>query len=174
MGSPLATVRFSQFFTDRSGRVIQAIDRAKRRTFSKAGSFVMTTARRSIRPRKSSSPPGSPPSSHDGSLRRGIFFGYDRMRDSVIVGPSLDFSKRLPGGKTQPEVLEFGGSVPGRGRLIAIDDGTGRDSSGRFTSGKKWMRAKGRLRYKARPFMRPALEKEAPGFPELWADAVRG
>ncbi|MEM8738086.1 MAG: hypothetical protein AAGG38_06360 [Planctomycetota bacterium] len=160
----LATVKFSQFFTDRSGKVLQEIDRAKRRTYSKAGSFVMTTARRSIRTRKSLSRPGAPPSSHDGSLRRGIFFGYDRPRDSVVIGPRAEWSKRLPGGKTQPEVLEFGGTVAGRGRLVKT--GSGR--------GKKWERAKRTLRYAARPFMGPALEKEAPNFPELWADAVRG
>lgn len=170
----LATVKFSQFFTDRSGKILQEIDRAKRRTFSKAGSFVMTTARRSIRTRKSVSRPGAPPSSHDGSLRRGIFFGYDRPRDSVVIGPRAEWSKRLPDGKTQPEVLEFGGRVAGRGRLIAVDRGAGRDTNGRFTSGKKWVRANGSLNYAARPFMGPALEKEAPNFPDLWADALRG
>ena len=162
--SQLATVRFSQFFTDPSGRVLPAIDRGKRKTFSRAGSFVMRTARTSIRKRQSVSRPGAPPSSHDGSLRRGIFFGYDRMRDSVVVGPRAEWSKRLPGGKTQPEVLEFGGSVAGRGRLVKTGAG----------QGKKWERAKRTLRYAARPFMGPALEKEAPNFREPWAEAVRG
>ena len=31
-----------------------------------------------------------------------------------------------------------------------------------------------RMRYRARPFMGPALEAEAPNFPRLWKDSVKG
>jgi hypothetical protein len=150
MANSLGTVRFSQFFTDKSGRVLHAIDRAKRKTYSKAGAYVRQAAYSSIRPGKGPSAPGRPPKSHDHTLRKGILFGYDRSRDEVIVGPRLDLGKRkMPGGQTIPEVLEFGGRVP---------DPDGDDT----------------LTYQARPFMGPALEKESKNFPELWADAVRG
>ena len=34
-------------------------------------------------------------------------------------------------------------------------------------------RGRRRMRYRARPFMGPAMEKEAPNFPRLWRDSVR-
>jgi hypothetical protein len=149
MASTLGTVRFSQFFTDRSGKVLQAIDRAKRKTYSKAGAYVRQAARSSIRPGKGPSAPGKPPKSHDGTLRRGILFGYDRGRDEVIVGPRLDLAKRsINNGQTVPEVIEFGGKVKDR------------------ETGEQ-------LSYRARPFMGPALEREAPNFAELWSNTVR-
>ena len=49
---------------------------------------VRTTARHSIHKRKRTIAPGEPPSSHTGLLRRFIFFGYDRERRSVVIGPA--------------------------------------------------------------------------------------
>ena len=140
----LKTVTVDMFF-DRK-RITRAADRATSRALSQAGAFIRTTARRSIRKRKAASPPGKPPSSHAGHLRRLILFGYDRREQAVVIGPMPFRSGEAP------PLLEFGGRVTRKGRR-----------------GKRR-----RMRYVARPFMGPAMEKEKPKFPRLWADSVKG
>ena len=88
------------FFFDRAA-VERAVDNGTRRALSKFGAFVRQRARTSIRKRKATSKPGSPPSSHEGSLRRLILFAYDPGRKSVVIGPAL---------------LEYGGTVARTGR----------------------------------------------------------
>ncbi|MEX2670931.1 MAG: hypothetical protein WD294_02350 [Phycisphaeraceae bacterium] len=130
--------------------VRKAADRATRAVLSKAGAFVRRTARSSIRRRKRTARPGEPPSSHKGHLRRLIFFGYERQRRIVVVGPA-PLGRRSPYGPTTvPEVLEEGGTVAAR------EDGE-----------------RVRRRYRGHPFMGPAMEKELPKFPTLWKDSIR-
>ena len=140
--------KIKALFFDKSA-VLRAVDSAKRRVLSKGGAFIRTTAKHSIRTRKGPAPPGSPPHSHEGSLRRLIFFGYDKASDSVVVGP-VGFRK-----STAPNVLEFGGTTQvrtrRRGRLV-----------------------KTRARIETRPYMGPALEKERPKLPRMWAGSIRG
>lgn len=144
----MITFDIRSLFFDR-GAVTRAVDKAKRAVLSKAGAFIRTTARHSIRTRKGSAPPGKPPHSHKGTLRRLIFFGYDRSSDSVVVGP-VGFRR-----STAPNVLEFGGKATlvrrRRGRLV-----------------------RQRASYDARPFMGPALAKERPRLPSRWANSLRG
>lgn len=128
-------------FFDRT-RVLKSIDRAQRRVLSRAGAFVRTRARSSIRRRKSISKPGRPPTNQTGVLKKSIRFGYEERTESVVIGPSDNFGKR---GSEVPSLLEFGGT--------AVRDGE-------------------RLTYKPRPFMGPALEKEAENFPDLWRNSV--
>jgi hypothetical protein len=141
-------MRIKSLFFDRP-KVIRAVDRAKRQALSKAGAFIRQTARHSIRPRKGTSRPGSPPHSHEGSLRRLILFGYDPRSDSVVIGP-VGFRR-----STAPNVLEFGGKATVfrrvRGRLV-----------------------RQQVPIAARPYMRPALEKERPKLPSVWRNSVRG
>lgn len=80
--------RFEKFF-DRV-EVIKLLDRKKHKALRLNGGRIRKIARRSIRKRKRSAEPGSPPSSHSGRLRRGIYFSYDEATDSVVVGPELD------------------------------------------------------------------------------------
>lgn len=139
--------RIKDLFFDR-GKVMRAVDKAKRTVLSKAGAFIRTTAKHSIRTKKGPAPPGRPPHSHEGSLRRLILFGYDRASDSVVVGP-VGFRK-----STAPNVLEFGGTTQvktrRRGRVV-----------------------KQKARIEMRAYMGPALEKERPKLPRLWAGSVR-
>lgn len=97
-------------FFDR-GAVDRAVDRGTKRALSKFGAFVRQRSRTSIRKRKGTSPPGQPPFSHTGVLRRGILFGYDAARASVVIGPVL-----LGSQSGAPERLEKGGDVirPGK------------------------------------------------------------
>lgn len=140
-------MRIKDLFFDRHA-VIAAVDRAKRKVLSKAGAFIRTAARTSIRKRKGSAPPGAPPHSHEGSLRRLILFGYDRASDSVVVGP-VGFK-----GSAAPSALEHGGSTT-----------VLRRRGGRLTSRK--------VRIAPRPYMAPALEKERPRLPPLWRNSIK-
>ncbi|NUQ49920.1 MAG: hypothetical protein HUU27_08385 [Phycisphaerae bacterium] len=142
-------MRIKLLFFDRQ-TVVRAVDKAKRVALSKAGAFIRTRAKHSIRTRKGSAPPGKPPHSHTGLLKRFIFFGYDPGTESVVVGPA-----RINRTTDAPHTLEFGGTT-------AIE------------SGRKGKFRKRKVRIAPRPFMGPALEKERPNLPKTWANSVRG
>jgi len=144
------TMRIKDMFFDRHV-VMAAVDNAKRKVLSKAGAFIRTAAKTSIRKRKGSAPPGAPPYSHEGSLRRLILFGYDKPNDSVGVGP-VGFKK-----SEAPNVLEYGGDAVVLRRL----GGRG----GKLTSQK--------VKIAPRPYMAPALEKERPNLPLLWRNSIK-
>jgi hypothetical protein len=143
----MITMRIKDVFFDRHV-VMRAMDSAKRKVLSKAGAFIRTAAKTSIRKRKGTAPPGRPPHSHEGSLRKLILFGYDRSSDSVVVGP-VGFKRG-----TAPRALEHGGETVVRSR-----------KRGRLVSRK--------VKIAARPFMAPALEKERPKLPLLWRNSIR-
>lgn len=145
----MAGFRMTRMFFDRKA-VTSRVDKATRRVLSKFGAFVRTTARRSIRPRKrkAPSPPGQPPTSRIGLLKRFIFFGYDPQKRSVVIGPERLNQK---GRGEAPRLLEHGGI------------GTVVDRTGQRVKGK----------YRPRPFMGPAFAKEQPKLPQMWRDSVR-
>lgn len=142
-------VQLKKLFFDRAA-VANAVDKAARRVLSRFGAFVRQTARRSLRSRKGSAPPGQPPYSHTGLLKRFIWFGYEPNRRSVVIGPA-----RLTGsGRGQaPELLEHGG---------ASDKRSAGRGGGRYHP-----------RYRARPFMKPAFDREQSRLPALWANSVK-
>ena len=144
-------VRFvtKQMFFDKAP-VLRAADKATRRVLSRFGAYVRTTARHSIRKRKAASRPGRPPSSHTGLLRRFIYFGYDRGRKSVVIGPQR-LNQKVG---DAPAALEHGGVST-------------------IVEGLRHRRRKRRVRITARPFMGPSFEKEKPKLPSMWANSVR-
>ncbi len=142
----VAAFDIKKAFFDRAV-VIAAVDKQKRKNLSKAGAFVRTAARSSIRKRKKPAPPGKPPSSHDGGLKRNIFFGYDSAAESVLIGP-VAFAR---GGGRAPRLIEKGGRI-----------------TRRLRSGKRV-----RQHYRGNPFMEPAIDQEAPNAPGVWAGTVR-
>ncbi len=123
--------------------VTNKVDAGTRRVLSRFGAFVRRTARSSIRPRKRISNPGEPPSSHIGLLKKFIFFGYDPGPRSVVIGP-VRLSQNGRG--EAPALLEHGGT----GKV-----------------------GKQRAKYKPRPFMGPAFQKELPQLPAMWRNSVR-
>jgi len=141
----MMNMRIKQMFFDRQA-VLGAVDRATRSVLSKFGAFVRTAARHSIRKRKAVSQPGSPPSSHVGTLRRLIFFGYDPARKSVVIGPTP-----LGSEVEAPPLLEYGGRARRKNR------------KGRNVTAT----------YRPRPFMTPAFESEKTKLPALWANSVK-
>lgn len=85
---------------------------------------------------------GKAPLNRTGTLKNNIFFGYQDITASVFVGP-------VRMGPATAGVLEHGGRVkitrgPNRGKTVSARN----------------------------PFMKPALEKEAPKFPGLFANTL--
>ena len=134
-----------RMFFDRQA-VVSKVDAATRRVLSKFGAFVRRSAKSSIRKRKKPAPPGQPPSSHTGLLKKFIFFGYDAARQSVVIGPTRLNQK---GRGEAPPLLEYGGKAT----LVR--------------RGKKK-----RVTYQARPYMGPAFEKEKPQLPAMWRGSI--
>ena len=99
----------SEWFLDRA-EVAARIDPGVRKALSKFGAYTRQRARSSIRTRKAVSAPGSPPSSHDGTLKKLVFFSFDPKRESVVIGPVL-----AKGGEA-PALLEHGGTSAAGGR----------------------------------------------------------
>ena len=135
------------FFT--SAKVLRLLDKKTHGVLKQFGSFVRTTAKRSIRrvgKKGSPSAPGQPPKSRKGLLKNFIFYGFDRGRRSVVIGPQKLNIK----GKA-PSVLEYGGMARGKSR------------KGRVTSAK----------ISARPYMGPAFEKSKKKLSALWRNSVR-
>lgn len=135
-----------------SGEVERKAVDAAERVGKRFGSFVYTTARRSIRkPGKSGKPskPGDPPKNVSGALKNFIRFAYDKVTRSVVIGPTL-----LPGRTDAQEVLEKGGRAKRRIR----DGATVRTKS---------------IDYQSRPYMVPALEKRLPDLAGLWDGSIK-
>ena len=131
-------------FFDRE-KVKRSVNAGTRRVLSKFGAFVRQRAKTSIRKKKGISPPGSPPYSHTGLLRKFILFAYDPQRRSVVIGPTL-----IKEGSRVPRLLEYGGNV-------VIED-----------RGRKRL-----ARYRPRPYMRPAFAAEMSQLPALWRNSIR-
>lgn len=130
-----------------SPKIIRSVDKSTRKVLAKFGAFVRRTAKQSIRKRKKASAPGSPPSSHTGLLKRFIFFGYDRQKDSVVIGPTrLTDNNR----GDAPSLLEYGGRTTVKNK-----------------------KQKSRVRIRSRPFMGPAFEKEKTNLPALWKNSIK-
>jgi hypothetical protein len=141
-GVAVVDIKFSQFF-DRAA-VIEKVEDGTKSVLAKAGAFVRTRAKSSIRSRKKPATPGTPPSSHTGILKNLILFGYEPATESVVIGPKL-FRSANP---TGPELLEYGGN-------------------GKTLAGKPAI-------YQKFPFMEPALEAERDHFAELFSNAIKG
>ncbi len=172
MGLDFAAIR-DTFFD--SGKVLAAMEKKERRALSKFGAFVRTRARSSIRKRRKPSSPGSPPSSHVGTLKKLLFFSYDSKNKSVVVGPVPLESSRLA---VVPRLLEEGGpvvfmrSIPGLGRKATAPQAAAfqrkvKDGSITVTKREK-QRVAGGL--EARPFMAPALAAELPKFAAMFKE----
>lgn len=161
-------LRVKQLFFD-TRKVKHAVDRARRKALSKAGAFIQRRARSSIRKRKDPSPPGKPPSSHVGFLRKLIFFSYDPQSDSVVIGPL-----KRANTSDAPHTLEFGGRIKTR-KATRVRVKAGRNRDGRFKKDRVIKVAAGTtMNYAPRPYMGPALKAEEKNLPRHWANSVKG
>jgi hypothetical protein len=154
--------------------ILNSVDAGTRQFLSKFGAFVRTRARSSIRTRKTPSEPGTPPSSHEGTLKKYIYFGYDQNVRSVVIGPEKTNQVFFNGdGRpvtgTVPEVLERGGEI----RILEVFK-YGRWQRADLRSRRSIAGLKTRLRtvkIEARPYMGPAFEAEKNNLPSLMENA---
>lgn len=165
----------SQFFDKQL--VIKAVGKSTAAVMSKAGAFIRRTARGLIRKRKRTSKPGEPPSSHTGVLKQFIYFAFDPRAGSVVIGPAKTNQVFFKGNGEPvtgavPGILEHGGSI----RILERRLRNGKWVRADLRSKRKLANYKTRLRkvsVAARPYMGPALAKEAPKFPSLFANSIK-
>lgn len=139
-GYGFARIVPKSMFFDRTA-VKSALSRGRHAALGKIGAFVRQRARTLTNRRsKASAAPGQPPKKHVGLLHDLIFFAYDQSHDSVVIGPVLfrpsDDVIAINGGKSVPEVLEFGGEE------LLLD---------------RRSKARKHVSYEPRPFMGPSL-----------------
>lgn len=175
------SMRITDFFFDRP-HIERRVNQANRRNLNHAGGLVRKIAKNSMRRRKRSSEPGTPPSAHAESgspaSLKNILYGYDDQagdgRGGVIVGPvflnQLQYSGRNLMRGTVPSLHEFGGTVGLREKKVGQ---SWRPVGRRRPRPGQPVRIR-RATYPARPFMKPALKKAAPKFRNIWADSITG
>lgn len=140
-------------FFDKSG-ILDAMDKAAKRTLSLFGFQVRRDARKSIRKRRKSIK-GRPPRNITGLLKKFIFFVYEPHRQTVVIGPAL---------LAKPQ-----NDVPG----LLEEGGTQRATELQRRQAQRGGRNVMRVRYAPHPYMGPALEKNLPDMDRLWADSVK-
>lgn len=84
--------------------LVARVAKASVEMLRRMGAYVRTVARRKVKTSERPSTPGTPPHSRTGALKRGILFGVEKRRESVVVGPS----ERFVG--TSAAAHEFGGA----------------------------------------------------------------
>jgi hypothetical protein len=162
------------------GKVLAAMDKATAKALTKAGAFVRTSAKSSLRYAKKASIPGQPPKVHRGNsfqrssvnkktgqvvkrsvspLKELIYFAYSTETRSVVIGP-MEFRASKNAKYKVPSILERGGTGS---QIVYKWAGKGQrvPSSTVVTISK-------------RPYMRPALDKNIPKFPGVFAGSVKG
>ncbi len=132
----------SKSFFDRPA-VERAAAKASSFNLGKFGAFVRQTAQKSIAERPGIAPPGHPPYSHTGLLKKNIFFAYDKESKSVVVG-AIPINTDAPSGV--PLLLEEGGQVSRGGRTVT---------------------------YSPRPYMLPAFNRERADMSRFWRGTIK-
>lgn len=176
----MVNARLKRSFFDRAA-VIAALGKARANALSKIGAYLQRRARSSMRRRKKSSAPGTPPSAHSAdpvATLKNIWFGYDDQTRSLVVGPvkinQVDFLNGQRGSGTVPQLQEFGGT---RGVVeVQLRNGSWIRADQRSRRRLAGLPSRVRLaRYPARPYMKPALDAEvaAGTLPAQWANSVK-
>ena len=135
------------FFNNR--KVLRLLDKKTHAALGRFGKYVRKVAKNSIRPvgkKGTPSQPGQPPKSRKGLLKNFIFYGFDRAKRSVVIGPQKIYGIK---GKT-PNVLEYGGNIKSK-------------KNKHITSSK----------VSARPYMGPAFRKGKKHLSSLWSNNVQ-
>ena len=171
--------------------VKRATNKAQRQALSKFGGYCRKVAKNSIKRSKYPSKPGSPPHSHTGRLKNNIFYGWDEIKRTVVIGP-LKTSRSVP---PVPNVLEYGGVAGNKIKKPEFKiGGTGpirkRPNSGfrqglvyaHLTTPAMVMRANQMFDavygigkpsvYKPRPYMIPAFDKSLPKADDMFRNTL--
>jgi hypothetical protein len=162
------TYSIKDYFFDRI-RVRNAITDAEGKILSRIGAFIRQTAQYTVlRRRQRVSDPGEAPSVHSTDVvvtLRNILFAYDPSQHAVIVGPvklNKGVTAFVDGNISVPQLLEFGGAailheegrVDKNGNVVWMTANPARPSRVKRPTRTRV------AQYKARPFMRKALEIE--------------
>lgn len=172
-------------------KVIDAVKLGSNKALQRAGAYVRSVVRNSIKKRKNpdvSSEPGNPPHTHGShGYKDTIVFAVDG--NTAVIGPIAKAGREPLG-----QIHEFGGTrtIKGRRREYAVGKSgpirvsvngkpvfaklkTDRQVSLARTLDKKLYPdadASKTRRYPARPHMAPALEKSLPRLNGFWANVV--
>lgn len=165
-------------------KVMQFVDEQEAKAFNRIGGRIRVTAQRGMRKKGKSkkgvppkpSAPGSPPKRGypTGEGLSKILYHYDPRQHRVVVGP-LKFGWSEYPEMTVPQLHEFGGSVT----ITEMEVPIGKSPQW-VRVNKRWMKKQislGRktrtrkVRYPARPFMYPALEKNKTFIADAWSGA---
>lgn len=152
---------------------------------------------------RKTSTPGSPPYSQTGKLKKGIFFSFDRQTKSVVVGPARFPSGAGTAPATLEYGGAAGRRRNMRRTVRHVGDGGEVEIGGWFCATTKINREGTQVTYiklrtqaqadranrlneklygpmilgpaaiAARPYMHPALQKELPKLPAMWANSVK-
>lgn len=159
-----------------------------------AGGAIGKTVRFSIRRRKTSSKPGSPPHTQPGMLKRVIRYDVTNNKTEVAIGPVNEIAGRLW------NLHEFGGVANKRRKLkphrfrvgeygpiratqygtktkfarIQLRTGAQANRATRLIAEENERRSDNKPRhYPKRPFMKPALEANRSRLPTFWANSIK-
>lgn len=170
------TSSMKEYFFDRQ-KVLEKIGKRNARILSRAGAFIRRRARTSLKRRKRSSPPGTPPSVHSTdpvATLKNIQFALGPNGYSVFIGPvklnQFNTSWIDLRGTTVPAIHEFGDRVIiSEERYIGSQIWFRRDN--RYGGSQYKEYRKRRATYRKRPFMGPALAAEAQAgtIAQLWS-----
>ncbi|XZE56651.1 hypothetical protein SH139x_002774 [Planctomycetaceae bacterium SH139] len=172
-------------------RLQKRVEAASFRSLGHAGGAIRLTASRSIRRRKNPSPPGRPPHTQTGRLKRAI--RYEVQPGNVVIGPVNEIAGKLWnlhefGGRRRPRRrrrsrrLRQGDFGPIRLKTAGVRPTYHRI---RLTTAAQVSRASALIaehdrqrnsqvhRYPKRPFMQPALTINRPRLPRFWANSVK-
>ena len=173
-----ATYDVKKLFFDREN-VIRRIGAARAGALRRQGSYIRTRARTDVlKRRKSVSKSPNPPHTHSPTLSslKNILYFYDSRTETVVIGPVKlnQVNQTTTGRMTVPQLLERGGTA----KIHEVQYRPG----GRWFRRDLRRRAKRELkyrvrtaRYKPRPFMLVALEREiaAGTIADSWRNVVR-
>lgn len=185
------TKNAKNYFFDRE-KVLAMVDKKEGIAMGKVGGRIRKTAMRSMRSQKKpkkgplirkASKPGMPPRRHT-SMGKGlskIWYSYDPKKHRVVIGP-LKFNWSAFPEATVPEVHEFGGTVTIIEAEYRIQTSNGPEARWIQVGRRGEAKAKDQRRpvrkrkakYPARPFMRPALEKNMQFIRDNWSAAAVG
>lgn len=176
----MLTLSVKRSFFDRP-EVIAKIGKRVAKGLNRAGGSVKLTSQRSLRRRKKSSEPGTPPTrrTETGRGLSAILYGFDG-RDSVVIGPvKFNGSRGIEPMSTVPGLHERGEAATIAESRFVMPSGEAtpwRAASRRpvrLRPGQRVEQRRRSVKYSARPFMQPALEKIKPRLPKLFAGSIK-
>ena len=133
-------------------RLAAAVERSSKNNLLRIGYLIRRSAQASMGPRRNVSVPGNPPSSHNGSLRNRILYAWDNVRKSVVIGATR--ANGASNGQA-PRALEYGGPST----MLRVIAG---------------VRKRIQINIAPRPYMRPALHRTMPQFPQFFSNSFGG